>query len=61
MATIFFFGKIDRSWETWKYTNGSGALGYMNNVDFEEKKLVNDNIVLDVLIICQKLRHILSN
>ena len=35
-----------------------GALGYMNNADFEEKKLVNENIVLDLFIICQKLRHI---
>ena len=28
-----------------------GALGCMNNADFE-KQLVNDNIVLDVFIIC---------
>ena len=35
-----------------------GALGCMNNADFEKKKL-NGNIVLDVfLLICQKLRHI---
>ena len=34
-----------------------GALGCMNNVDFAEKK-VNGNIVLDVFIICQKLRHV---
>ena len=34
-----------------------GAPGCMNIVDFE-KKLVNDNIVLDVFIICQKLRHV---
>jgi len=36
----------------------------MNNVDFEEKKnnkKVNDNIVLDVFIICRKLRHVQSN
>ena len=33
-----------------------GALGYMNNADFG--KLVNDNIVLDVFIICQKLLHV---
>ena len=33
-----------------------GALGCMNNVDL--KKKVNDNIVLDVFIICQKLQHI---
>ena len=37
-----------------------GALGYMNNADFE-KKIVNDNIVLDVFIICQKLRYIHSD
>ena len=30
-----------------------GALGFMNNADFENK-IVNDNIVLDVFIICQK-------
>ena len=35
-----------------------GALGCMNNADFEEKKLVNYNIVLDMFIICQKLRHV---
>ena len=33
-----------------------GALGCMNNADL--KKLVNDNIVLDVFIIFQKLRHV---
>ena len=32
-----------------------GVLGYMNNVDFLGKKIVNNNIVLDVFIICQKL------
>ena len=31
-----------------------GALGCVNNADLE-KELVNDNIVLDVFIICQKL------
>ena len=31
--------------------------GCMNNVDFEYKK-INENIVLDVFIICQKLRYI---
>ena len=31
-----------------------GALGCMNNADFEEK-IVNDNIVL---ILCQNLRHV---
>ena len=46
--------------ESWKYTNGSGCVGAlrcMNNTDFE-KLSVNDNIVLDVFIICQKLRHV---
>ena len=33
-----------------------GALECMNNVDFE-KNLLHDNIVLDMFIICQKLRH----
>ena len=32
-----------------------GALGCMNNADL--KKKLNENIVLDVFIICQKLRH----
>ena len=32
-----------------------GALGCVNNVDYE---IIKDNIVLDVFIICQKLRHI---
>ena len=27
-----------------------GALGCMNNADFEKKKKINDNIVLDVLL-----------
>ena len=30
--------------------------GRMNKADL--KKIVNDNIVLDVFIICQKLRHV---
>ena len=30
------------------------ALGHMNNADLENK-IVNDNIVLDMFIICQKL------
>jgi hypothetical protein len=34
-----------------------GAHGCVNNVDFE-KKWLNDNIVLDVFIIRQKLRHV---
>ena len=38
-----------------------GALGCVNNADFGEKKLVNDNIVLHVFIICQKLRHLQVN
>ena len=33
-----------------------GALVSINNEDFEIK-LINDNIVLDVFIICQKWRH----
>jgi hypothetical protein len=32
------------------------ALGCINNAGYE--KLVNDNIVLDVFIICQKLQHV---
>ena len=32
------------------------ALGCMNNTNFENKKLANDYIVLDVFITCQKLR-----
>ena len=35
-----------------------GALGCINNVNFLKIKLVNDNIVLDVFIIRQKLRHV---
>ena len=57
---FFFFGKIDRSWtnlEIYKWKRMVlGALWCMNNADFENK-LVNDNIVLDVFIISQKLRH----
>ena len=34
-----------------------GAPGCMHNVDFE-KKIVNDNIVLDVFTICQKLQPV---
>ena len=34
-----------------------GALGCVSNEDFEQK-LVNDNIVRDVFIICQKLLHV---
>jgi hypothetical protein len=36
-----------------------GALGWMHNADFE-KQIVNDNIVLDVFIIFQALRHVQS-
>ena len=55
MATIFF-GNIDRSRRNMENIQMEvDALGCMNNVDFEEKKIVNDNIVLDVFIICQKL------
>ena len=37
-----------------------GAVGCMNNTDFEKekKKSVNDNIVLDVFIIYQKFRDL---
>ena len=35
-----------------------GALGCVNNEDFEN--IVNDNIVLDVFIICQKLHFLKS-
>ena len=36
-----------------------GTLECMNNANFErKKKLVNDNIVLDVFIICHKLRYV---
>ena len=34
-----------------------GAFGCLNNTDFEIK-ILNDNIVLDVFIIRQKLRHV---
>ena len=34
-----------------------GAIGYMNNDKFE-KKISNDNIVLDMFILCKKLRYI---
>ena len=33
------------------------ALGCMNNADIGGKK-VNDNIVLDVFIMCQKFKHV---
>ena len=62
MATIFFC-KIDRSLRNmkiykWKWTVLS-ALGCMNNADIERRiKKVNDNIVLDMFIICQKIRHV---
>ena len=61
-----FFGKIGRSRKDmeiykWKWMV-LGALGCMNNANFEKiiiiTKKVNDNIVLDVFIICQKLRHV---
>ena len=57
MATVFF-DKIfssRRNMEKYKWKwMVVGALGRMNNMDFEKKK-VNYNIVLDVFIICQKL------
>ena len=36
------------------------ALGYMNNAEFG-KKIVNDNIVLDMFIICQRCTSNLKN
>ena len=62
MATIFL-GQIDISWRNmeiykWKWIV-FGALGCVNNADFENKNiLVKESIVLDVFIICQKLRHV---
>ena len=35
-----------------------GALGCMNYEDLGGGNIVNDNIVLDMFIICQKLRHV---
>ena len=57
----FPLGKVDRSRRNvqiykWKWIV-LGALGCMNNADFE-KQLLNDIIVLDVFIICQKSRHV---
>ena len=37
------------------------ALGCMNNVDFEKKKLVNDNIVLDVVYYSSEITIHTSN
>ena len=34
------------------------SLKCMNNSDFGGKNVVNDNIMLDIFIICQKLRHV---
>ena len=64
METIFF-RKIDRSWRNmeiykWKW-KVLGALGCMDNADFE-KKILNDNIVLDVFITYHKLHvHVIKN
>ena len=41
----------------WKWM-ALGALGSMNNTDVE--KLINNKILLDVFIICQKLRHVVA-
>ena len=62
MATLFVVITIliDHE-ETWKHTNESGWCYVLFDVWIMwilKKKLVNDNIVLDVFIICQKLRHI---
>ena len=57
-----FFGKINRSWTNiemykWKWMVLGGRV-CMNNADFEKNKLVSDNVVLDVFIMCQKLWHV---
>jgi hypothetical protein len=40
-------------------TNDDGYMyGCMNNADFGKKKLVNDNILKDVFINCQKLGNL---
>ena len=38
----------------WKWMVLGGRV-FMNNADFEKNKLVSDNVVLDVFIMCQKL------
>ena len=52
--TTIFFGKIDGSRRNMEIYKSNwivlGAIGCMNNVDFEIK-LVNDNIMLYVFII----------
>ena len=58
MATIVLAKLIDheKNMEIYKWKwMVLGALGYMNNTYL---KKVNNKIVLDVFIICQKLRHI---
>ena len=58
---LFFLPRLNNHDETWKCNKWKwmvfGDLGYMNNTDFE-KQIVNDYIVLDVFITCQKLRHV---
>ena len=60
MATIFLAIMTDHEkiWKKhkWKWMV-LGALGCVNNTDFENTKN-NDNILLDVFIICQKLPHV---
>ena len=34
---LFLFARFIDQEETWKYTNGLGTLGCMNNADFEGK------------------------
>ena len=57
---LLFLARLTDHKETWTYKWKRimvGALGCMNNMDFEKKKF-NYKIVLDVFIICQKLRYI---
>ena len=47
--------------ETWKYTTESDWCSVFLDVlimRILKKKLAKDNIVLDVFVICQKLRHV---
>ena len=66
MATLFVVVVItiliDHE-ETWKHTNESGWCYVLFDVWIMwilKEKLVNDNIVLDVFIICKKLWHIIA-
>ena len=59
-GNYFICGQTDRSWRNMEIYKRkwmvSGFLGCMNNADIEKK--VNEDIVLDVFIICQKLLHV---